>query len=294
MKRALGTGLIGGLIITLAGLYPLISLLAPRWLVGWQRPFPPQIHLIWLIGSAVLALPVLVGLGFWAARQARTIGWWQGARRGAQAGLVASLLTYLGLFLPARGLFVYGRLPTPIPEATPDLLNDTASFLRLFTQPTGNWPVHPELALPLLLLFWGVSGAVAGWRRRGEVVAQRPSLLDLLQDGEPLKKWFADDEVALRLGLRAGSVMALVAVAGALLWLLTALVQNWPELAVLALPAAWRPFMEQLGQAYRPCCGPSCSLPWSTSVLSWCCCSKTRWTAGERGRRPSGWPRLWW
>ncbi|MCC6607241.1 MAG: ATP-binding protein [Anaerolineae bacterium] len=248
MQRALGTGLIGGLIITLAGLYPLIRLLAPRWLVGWQRPFPPHIHLIWLIGSAVLALPALLGLGFWAARRARAIGWWQGARRGAQAGLVASWLVYLGLFLPGRVLVGYGRLPTTIPESSPDLLNATASFLRGFTRPMGDWPVHPELILPLLLLFWVGSGAVVGWRRRGEVVAERPSLLDLFQAGEPLKKWFAGDEAALRLGLRAGLVLALVAVAGALFWLLAALVQNWPELAVLVLPAAWQPFTAQLAR----------------------------------------------
>lgn len=246
MKRALVLGLIGGLIITLAGLYPLVSLLAPRWLVGWQRPFPPQIHLIGLIGSAVLGLPVLLGLGVWAARRARAIGWRQGALRGSQAGLVASWLVYLGLFLPGRALIGYGRLPTPIPESTPDLLNATANFLRGFTQPMGDWSIHPELILPLLLLFWAVSGAVVGWRRRGEAGAERPSLLDLNQAGEPLKKWFAGDEAALRLGLRVGLVMALVTVTGALLWLLVTLSQNWPALAVLVLPAAWRPFTDQL------------------------------------------------
>ncbi len=248
MKRALVSGLIGGMIISLAGLYPLISLLAPRWLVGWQRPFPTHIHLIWLSGSAVLGLPVLIGLGFWAARQARAIGWQQGVQRGVQAGLAATLLIYLALFLPTRVLFGYGRLPTPIPESTTDRLNATANFLRLFTQPVGDWPVHPELVLPLLLLFWGVSGAVAGWRRRGEVVAQRPSLLHLLQADEPLKKWFAGDETALRLGLRAGGVLALLALAGALLWLLLAFAQNWPELAALVVPAAWGRFTDRLGQ----------------------------------------------
>ncbi|MBK8902349.1 MAG: ATP-binding protein [Anaerolineaceae bacterium] len=248
MKRALGTGLIGGMVITLAGLYPLISLLAPRWLVGWQRPFPPQIHLIWLIGSAVLGLPVLLGLGFWAARQARAIGWRQGVLRGSQAGLVAGLLIYQALWLPARVLFGYGRLPTAILESPADLLPATATWLHQFSQPVGDWPVHPELVLPLLLLFWGVSGAVVGWRRRGEVVAQRPSLLDLLQTDEPLKKWFAGDQAALRLGLRAGLVMALVAVVGALLWLLLTFTQNWPELAALVVPATWRSFTDQLAQ----------------------------------------------
>lgn len=248
MKRAVGTGLIGGMIISLAGLYPLISFLAPRWLVGWQRPFPTQIHLIWLIGSVIVGLPLLFGLGFWAARRARAVGWRQGALRGGQAGLMASLLIYLGLFLPTRVLFVYGRIPTPIPESTADLLNASANFLPQFFQPVNDWPVHPELVLPLLLLFWGASGAVAGWRRRGEEVAERPSLLDLLQVGGPLKKWFAGDEAALRLGLGVGSGMAALAVIGALFWLLLAFNQTWPELATLILPATWHPFTEQLAR----------------------------------------------
>lgn len=248
MKRALVTGLIGGMVISLAGLYPLISLLVPRWLVGWQRPFPTQIHLILIIGSAVLGLPMLLGLGFWAARRARAVGWRPGALRSSQAGLIACLFIYLALFLPARVLFGYGRIPTPLPETPADLLNATAHFLQLFTRPVGDWPVHPELVLPLLLLFWMASGAVVGWRRRGEGVVERPSLLDLLQAGEPLKKWFAGDESALRLGLRVGGVMAVVALAGALFWLLLAFSQNWPALAALLVSAAWRSFMDLLGQ----------------------------------------------
>lgn len=228
-KRALGAGLVGGILISLAGLYPMVSLLAPLWLAGWERPFTNElIHVVWLAGSAVLGVPVALGLGVWAANRAQAVGWRQGVVAGGLAAAAAALASYGLLLLPARALFGYGRLlPAPANFANGTFAASAANLLAFLAQPVDRLALQPEWLLAGLALFWVVQGALQGWRRRRMQLAERPSLLALLHNNQPLKDWFAGDETAVRLGLTTGGLVSFLLVVVGLIWLLQTLPQNF-------------------------------------------------------------------
>ena len=233
LKRALAAGLIGGVIISLAGLYPIISLLAPLWLVGWERPFANElVHGAWLMGSAALSVPVLLGLGFWAANRAQARGWKSGAQAGVLAGVTAGLLGYITLVVPTSTLFSYGIIAADLPSIlNANVALPSAELMRQYTEAFGGTAARVELVMLAAALFWGVQGALQGWRRRRTMIAERPSLLRLLQEEKSLKTWFAGDDMAVRVGLIVGGIVALLLAFTASGWSVLAVAQDWPELA---------------------------------------------------------------
>lgn len=82
-------GLGGGLALLLVLYYPLAVVLPNRWLAGWSNG---SVVLGWLL--ALTAVPLTVGIGYWAARTAQ-----YGRRQlvGAVAGGVATAVCYFGL-----------------------------------------------------------------------------------------------------------------------------------------------------------------------------------------------------
>ena len=140
IRRAITVGLIGGIILTLAGIYPLIGLFAPRVIPGWQAPVSANwLNSLLLMASAVIGIPVFIFGGAWAARRGPAIGWQQGLRLGLLAGATAGSGCYITLISPMNALVAYGKitlhLPSlvaagPLPEGT--LLRYVAAFDSVF------------------------------------------------------------------------------------------------------------------------------------------------------------------
>ena len=142
IRRAVVHGLIGGLLLSLAGLYPAIALFAPLFLANWVRPVPNELlHGLFLMASAVVGMPVLFGLGIYSASRTRARNWREGAKAGLLAGLVAGAVCYLTLVSPLNALAAYGRLLPLHPTLAQPLPSPLAltRYIRLFEQ--GEWSV---------------------------------------------------------------------------------------------------------------------------------------------------------
>lgn len=70
IRRSLTVGVLAGLLLSLASLYPAISLLTPTLLPNWEPVAGDLWHGVLLMLSAGVGLPTLLGFGFVAAQRA--------------------------------------------------------------------------------------------------------------------------------------------------------------------------------------------------------------------------------
>ncbi|MCP4362509.1 MAG: AAA family ATPase [Chloroflexi bacterium] len=230
IKRSLAIGLIGGIVISLAGLYPIVSLLAPLWLDGWQRPFANElIHGLWLMGSAALMIPTLLFLGGIAAYRARARGVIEGVKAGVLAALTAGGLCYFTLISPVNALIAFGTLGADL-NVLVDSFVPSSEALSTYVVAFQNSAFQTELLLGAAAIFWGAQGALVGWRQRNLPLAARPSLLQLIQSDKNPKKWFAGDETAVQVGVVVGFVVAFLTIITASGWSYLAVADGWPEM----------------------------------------------------------------
>lgn len=230
IRRSLVVGLIGGFLISLAGLYPLLSLFAPAVLPGWQRPIENEVvHGLLLMASAAVGVPAVLGLGAVAAWRAEVRGWLDGAKAGMIAGLVAGLFCFTTLGSPLNALTAYGQLTPyfstllvePLPP-TPAL----QAFVNIF-ESGASWV---EVALLVAVLVGGVQGAVTGWRRRETAVPEPPTLLEWMAQEQHPGRWLAGSQSAARVGLAVGSVIGVLGLLTTFSWFYVGFAQDWPEL----------------------------------------------------------------
>ncbi|NJN55742.1 MAG: hypothetical protein HC804_13945 [Anaerolineae bacterium] len=227
IRRAIIVGIIGGVVLSLAALYPIAGLLAPLWLEGWVRPAPDDLtHGILLMVSAALAVPTFLLIGFVAARPSR--GWREGAKAGMVAGLAAAGLCYFTIILPVNTLVAFGTI-----GAAMDLLADSFMpppyVLRNYVISFENAAFQGEILLLVAACFWGAQGAWVGWRRRKEPRPARPSLFALIQQDQPPKQYFAGDETAVWMGILVGLVVAVLTAVTLSGWSYL-VYSDWPEL----------------------------------------------------------------
>ncbi|MCA9995085.1 MAG: hypothetical protein KDE56_05025 [Anaerolineales bacterium] len=231
IRRAVVHGLVGGLLLSLAGLYPAIALFSPLFLPNWTRPVPNELlHGLFLMVSAVVGMPVLLGLGIFAASRTRAHSWRQGAKAGVLAGLVAGAICYLALVSPLNALAAYGRILPLQPGPVPPLpsLPALTRYIRLFEQ--GEWLLSGTLLLFALL--GTIQGAYWGWRKQQPAVDKPRTLYRVVIDKEKHPRdWFRDKETAARAGLLVGCGVALLIFVTLTGQLYAGIAQNWPELA---------------------------------------------------------------
>ena len=228
IRRAIIAGLVGGFVLTLTGFYLLVGLFAPIVIPGWQAPISNELlHGLLLMASAAVGLPVFFFGGSWAVRYGPATGWRQGLRVGLLSGATAGSGCYITLVLPINALAAYGQIiphlpslivATPLPEDT--LLRYVASF--------ESFPLSLELELVLgiFALVWGVSGAIAGSRKGEYEKPEKSTLLSLIASGQHPRKWFADDESAIVVGLRTGIVIGLLALVTTSGWFYAGIAQD--------------------------------------------------------------------
>lgn len=233
IRRAVVHGLVGGFLLSLAGLYPAIALFAPLFLPNWVRPVPNELlHGLFLMASAVVGMPVLLGVGIYAASRTRAHSWREGAKAGVLAGLVAGAVCYLMLVSPLNALAAYGHLlpqpNTPFPTLPP--LPAFVRYIALFEQ--GDLLLNGTLALFALL--GGVQGAYWGWRKRQPTIDKPRTLYRVVIDKERHPRdWFRDKETAARAGLLVGCGVAVLIFITLTGQLYAGIAQGWPELAAL-------------------------------------------------------------
>lgn len=228
IRRAIAVGLAGGLIISLAGLYPLVGLFAPAVVPGWFPPLAnPLLNSLALMISAAIAVPAFFLGGALAVPRRPIEGWTQGVRSGLLAGATAGSGIYMTLIAPLNALVAYGRLAPHLPSlvaAQPLPGGTLASYVDAF----GESAFSPELTLGIFALVWGIVGAFVGWRRGEHAPPPKPSLLALVAEGQP-KQWFADNETAVQIGLRIGVAFGLLALITTFGWFYAGLAQELPQ-----------------------------------------------------------------
>jgi hypothetical protein len=230
IRRSLLVGLIAGFLISLAGLYPLLSLFAPVALPGWQRPIQNEVaHGLLLMASAAVGVPTILGLGAVAVRLAGVRGWLDGAKAGMIAGLVAGLFCFITLGSPLNALLAYGQL-TPHISALPDEPLPPIPALQAYVNIFDSSASWVEMALLVSVLVGGAQGAIAGWRRRGTAVPEQPTLLEWVEQGRHPGHWLAGSQSAARVGLTVGSLIGALGLLTTFSWFYVAFAQDWPEL----------------------------------------------------------------
>ncbi len=230
IRRALLVGLIGGFLLSIAGLYPVVSLLAPLIDPAWGKFLPsPLTHGLLLMVSAGIAVPVLLTLGLFAAAKADARGIKMGTKAGIIAGLIAGLFVYTTLISPINALFAYGTINSYLMEMSnsPTLpVSVLSEYVALFEK--GNYLF--EITMVLAALIAGSQGAFMGWKRRNLPVVKRPSLYELVKTKQSPRRFFKGDDSSAWAGLIVGLVGGILAVVAAFSWFYVGFTEDWPEL----------------------------------------------------------------
>lgn len=230
IRRALLVGAIGGILLSLAGLYPVVSLLAPLIDPAWGEFLPnPLVHGLLLMASAGIGIPVLLTLGLFAAAKGDARCITLGAKAGVIASLIAGLFVYTALISPINALFAYGTINSYLMEMSNSQtlpMMVLREYVAIFEK--GNYLF--EITMALAAIITGSQGAFMGWKRRNLPVAARPSLYELVQSGQNPRKFFKGDESAARAGLLVGVVGGVVVMVAAFSWFYVGITTEWPAL----------------------------------------------------------------
>jgi hypothetical protein len=211
-KRSITVGIVGGVLISLAGVYPVLSLLTPLWLAGWQRPLSDDLsHGIALMVSAVLFVPLLLFLGVIAARRAQVRGMREGAKAGGLAGLFAAFIIYFTLIAPINAMIAFGTVGAEL-DVLADSYLPSAVVLDSYVTSFQNVSLQVEVVLLLGTLFWGMQGLLVGWLRRHHKAPSRPSLFQIVKEGDNPKQFFVGNESALQVGLLVGILVGILTI----------------------------------------------------------------------------------
>ncbi len=230
IRRALVVGAIGGLLLSFAGLYPVVSLFAPLIDSTWAKFLPnPLVHGLLLMISAGIAIPVILSLGLFAAAKGDARGIKLGLKAGVIAGLIAGLLVYTTLISPINALYAYGTISQYLMEMDSSQvlpMNVLRDYVTLFEK--GNYLF--EITMLASAVIAGSQGAIMGWRRRHEPVPERPSLHHLVSTGHNPRKFYNGEESAAKAGLIVGVVGGILAAIAAFSWFYVGYAEEWTAL----------------------------------------------------------------
>ncbi|MEM7112717.1 MAG: AAA family ATPase [Chloroflexota bacterium] len=231
IRRSILLGTLGGCLMSLAGLYPAVALLAPLLLPNWNRPIPNElVHGLFLMLSAVVGMPVLLGLGIFVSSRTKARDWQTGAKFGGLAGAVAGVIVFMTLVSPLNALLAYGQVVRYTPSLTMPLppVRNLMAYISVFE--SGRYLI--ELTILVMIALGAAQGAFWGWRKRQTVPRKSRTLyrVTIAKDKHP-REWFRDKETASRAGLLVGlgvAVLLSVTLSGQLY---AGIAQGWPELA---------------------------------------------------------------
>lgn len=208
-RRVIIVGILFGLLLSLAMLYPAVSLVAPLSLDGLLRPIQSELwHGVALMVSAAGALLLLLSYGYVAAKHGRAESIKLGGKMGLIAGLIVGYLTFVTILSPLAALLAYDAIAA-YPPGTELILPPTVPLETYI-----NTMVYsPTSLLVTTLLFHAVLGWLAGmvaiWRNP-PLTKPHLSLSDHLRQEKNPRRWLPEDtqavEVAVFTGLIFGTV----------------------------------------------------------------------------------------
>ena len=232
IRRSLGVGLLAGVILSLAGLYPAITLFMPLWFPDWVRPaINESLHSLLLMLSAAIFVPAFLSVGIFAARRAQARDGRTGFKTGALAGLIACLILYIALISPLSALNAYGGISTFEPMSGTPLPPASVADAYVETFEESTHLVY--ITLLVGMIFWGLEGLAVGWRQRNWPVMPKPNLYNLVATGKNPRKWFADNESTIKAGLTVGALFAILLFVTVFSQFYVFFAEEWPDLAVL-------------------------------------------------------------
>ncbi len=233
IQRTIRSGLVAGFLISLAGIYPLMSVAAPLLVPGWQPLITNELlRTILLMISVAVGIPVFILGGAWAARRAGAYGAWPGFRAGALAGATAGSGVYITLISPLTALIAYGQITPHLPQLTTARPLPPGTMLR-YVQTFERVGLSMELTLLIFVVVWGLAGMLGNSAMEAPPAKARPTLFSLVASGKNLKRWFAGDETAVRTGLIAGIVIGLLALVTTFGWFYAGIAQDLPEFGMV-------------------------------------------------------------
>ncbi len=202
-RRTITAALVLGFVLSVAAVYPIVGLFAPLLLPGWHPPLPNLFHGLLLMASAVVGVPILLFGGMAAVRYADAAGLKDGLRMGLLAGATIGMAIYLTIILPINALAAYGVITPRIPHLLAANPLPPASLLEYVTM-FDRTSYSAELTIGFMVLFWGLQGAMMGWRRRFVPRPRRGTLLSVLVEGQNPREWARQDESVLRVSMFVG------------------------------------------------------------------------------------------
>ncbi len=237
IRKSITTGILVGLLLTAAALYPVFAILVlpiVRGTSGLMELGFGELHLpanidlpislLVLMACAGAATLIYLTLGSVAALRVRASGLARGTYAGGVSGAAAGLVLYIALVSPtaavmAGQMVLISDLPAGTGEYAPGLVLPFARNVLI------GGLTHLLVTLAASLVVGGVEGGLVGWLRRNRQPTLAPHfLLEVIGDKRGQRVWFAphDDDV-LGAGLLAGIGGGLVLMLFEFLNLLTAL-----------------------------------------------------------------------
>lgn len=229
IRRALTIGLVVGVLLSLAGLYPAIGLVAPILLPTWPRPVGNELlHGVLLMLSAAVSVPLLFSFGALAARNSTARCGPDGAKAGALAGAVVGLFVYMNLISPLAALAAFRHMSPYHPTFAMPLppMQAVLAYVQAF-----HGSVHLVDVTILAVALWGaLTGAIVGWRQRHEPLPATPPLFHLIERKEHPRAWFVGNETAVKAGLLVGAFLGAIVFATIFGEFYVGFTADWPEL----------------------------------------------------------------
>ena len=210
--RVITTGLIAGFLMSLAALYPAVSLVAPTTIPSLIRPIENDLwHGIALMVSAAAAVFILLDFGIIAARLAGVNDWHMGAKIGGMSGLMVGIVTFVMILSPLLALNAFATISSFQPHITGELPSDALldQYAQLMLDEPIDWMF---MSLLINAAVGALAGAIYGWRHREDVTPKQPALSEHIAAGHHPRTWFGEDtqstSVAITSGLALGLVLA--------------------------------------------------------------------------------------
>lgn len=208
IRKSLTTGLIMGMVVTLAALYPTfiqVGVMEHVQFKALNQQGNELLHQVlmgmcyWLMVTCSLAVGVV------AALRARATRFKAGVRAGVLSGMAAAAVVYIVLVAPTAAI-VNGR---EIFNYQPSFMDPYFPEIMLVAYAQSTLVTHLDIVSMLagLAIGW-LGGGVVGWLQRSKAPkGSSSSLLDVVEEPRRRRKWFAayDDQVTLA-GLAAGLI----------------------------------------------------------------------------------------
>ena len=208
--RVITTGLIAGFLMSLAALYPAVSLVAPTTIPSLIRPIENDLwHGIALMVSAAAAVFILLDFGIIAARVAGVNDWHMGAKVGGVSGLMVGIVTFVMILSPLLALNAFATISSFQPHITGELPSEALldQYAQLMLDEPIDWMF---MSLLLNAAVGALAGAIYGWRHREDETPKQASLSDHIAAGHHPRTWFGEDTQSTSVAITSGLVLGLV------------------------------------------------------------------------------------